>query len=97
MYNNDYGKSYILFIGGALSGLTLLYVLSIMMERRFTGIIQTLSIGNIVTLGFHPIIVAAIEPQNDYLVYIISFVILISFYPVIQLARKYCPLLIGST
>ena len=95
MYNNDYGKSYILFLLGSISGTIIIYILSVMLGQQSNSIIQTLSIGNIVTLGFHPIIVKAIEHHGNLIDYVYSFCILIMFYPIIIFATKYFPYLLG--
>lgn len=96
VYNNDYGRSYILFLIGSMCGTILLYTISVMMENRFSSIIQTLSIGNIITLGFHPIIIAQIGPQDGFIAYATSFIILFSFYPITLLAKKYFPYILGA-
>lgn len=95
MYNNDYGKSFILFLLGSITGSVLLYILSIMLEKNFKSIIHTLSAGNILTLGFHPIVIAAIGRHGGYIDYVTSFFILISFFPIIQLTRMYFPYILG--
>lgn len=96
VYNNDYGRSFILFIIGSISGTILLYAISVMMEKRFSSTIQTLSVGNIITLGFHPIIIALIGPQGGFIDYATSFIILLSFYPITLLAQKYFPYILGA-
>ena len=70
-------------------------LLSIMLEKNFKSIIHTLSAGNILTLGFHPIVIAAIGRHGGYIDYVTSFFILISFFPIIQLTRMYFPYILG--
>lgn len=96
VYNNDYGRSYLLFLTGSMSGTILLYTISITMKERFAKFIHILSIGNIITLGFHPIIIALIGHQRGFIVYIISFIILISFYPITVFAINHFPYILGA-
>lgn len=96
VFNNDYGRSYLLFLVGSVNGTILLYSFSITMKERFAKFIHILSIGNIITLGFHPIIITSIGPQKGFIVYIISFIILISFYPITVFSIKHFPYILGA-
>jgi len=96
LYNNNYGNSFILFLIGSISGTIFIFILSIMMGNKINPIIQTLSLGNILTLGFHPIIVSLIGHHGSFVDYIFSFCILILFYPIILFSNSYFPYLLGT-
>ena len=98
LYNNNYGISFILYIIGMFDGTVIVYYLS-KLNWGGTNIFITLSIGNIVTLGFHQIYINLTRlylPPQPYLSYIIALIILLSFYPTIRFCLSFCPFIIGN-
>ena len=99
LYNNGYGQSFILYLGGILIGTTMIYFLSKINGKYATNIITTLSAGNIITLGFHQFFINLIKmtlPFLPYLSYGLAILILLIFYPIIKFCQAYCPIIIGN-
>lgn len=99
LYNNDYGCSIFLYIISTLCGASFVFHLSKINKIYNKNIILTLSIGNIVTLGFHQIFINLIRiylPPLPYLSYLLAVLILLSFYPITRLCQVYCPFVLGN-
>ena len=97
-FNNNYGHSFILYIIGTLGGATAIFSLSKLFDSFYNIIINILSIGNIITLGFHQIFVDLLRlhlPLTLYLSYVLALTILLTFYPIILFCRSWCPLFLG--
>lgn len=99
LYNNDYGWSFTIYIISTLCGAFFVFNLSKIDKIYNTNIILTLSIGNIVTLGFHQFFINLIRiyfPPLPYLSYLLALFILFSFYPIIRFCHVYSPFILGN-
>jgi hypothetical protein len=98
-FDNGYGRSFLLYIGGTLGGTMGVYALSKLFDNKLSPLVKTLAIGNIVTLGFHQIFINLIRmhlPAMSYLSYLLAFAILLAFYPIIRCCQSWCPILLGN-
>lgn len=100
VYRNEYGSLFSLYLLSGLAGVTLVYILSkLTYVNKWGGVIKTLSQGNLLTLGIHIYLITllkAIMPTSDVLYYVLAFVILVFMYPIIKLAERKAPYLIGK-
>lgn len=98
VFNNGYGRSFLLYLLGMFNGAVGVYTLSKIFTQFAQTIIYTLSFGNILTLGFHQIFVNIIniymEPM-PYFSYIMAIIIILLFYPIIILCNNRFPILLG--
>lgn len=99
MYLNGYGDNFALFILGGLAGTFMLYVVSLWLSRLSGQTIPfTLSKGSILIIGLHIIIVRRLMQLPDRFWgedFIASLLILLLFVPIIRLAERFFPLLLG--
>lgn len=98
LYSNSYGNSFILYLVGTLCGALFIFLLSKQFETRFVYFIYILSFGNIVTLGFHQIFVNTIRMYlntSNYLMYLLAFIIILVFFPIIIFCKSHFPILLG--
>lgn len=98
VYDNGYGKSILLYLIGSFNGAIGVYALSKLFNHYAQTFIQTLSMGNIITLGFHQVFVNIIRmslPPLPYFSYILALAIMILFYPLILLCKNWFPILLG--
>ncbi len=99
MYLCGYGNYYTLYIIGGMAGTLLLYVLSLWLSRLpYRSMMTTLSQGSILIIGFHIVIVRRLTelPNRLWLEDLLfSLLILISFIPIVLLADRFFPLLLG--
>lgn len=98
LYNNGYGRSFTLYLIGAICGALLVYTISKLIDSQFKSIIYILSFGNIITLGFHQLFVNIIRihfNSSSYYPYIWGLVILLVFYPIILFCKSYFPIILG--
>lgn len=103
MYKCSFGSSMVLCFIGAMCGTSLLYVLSIFLQfiqsKIINTIVSTISGGTLIILGFHSTIIQFVTyflPISNYLLYILSFFILIFFVPIIIFLKKYFPIIYGK-
>lgn len=100
MYRCGYGNSFLLFVVGALGGIMLLYIVSLWVCRLlYSSIVEKLSSGSILIVGVHIIIVRRLmelpnRTWGEDLLF--SLMILLAFYPIIILTKRYCPILLGQ-
>lgn len=99
MYLCGYGNNYALYIIGGIAGSMMLYIISLWMSRLpYRSMVLTLSKGSILIIGLHIIIVRRlVELPNrmwgeDLLM---AIMILLLFVPVVRLAERFFPLLLG--
>ena len=94
-FRNDYGKNFVLYLIGGLSGSIIVFAISKLLQSVKSQIIQTISNGSIIILGLHyPLIrYFRIAPELDF---ISALTILILFVPIINICAKYAPFLIGT-
>lgn len=99
MYLNGFGNNYILYIIGGMAGTTMLYVISLWLSRLpYRTMVHTLSKGSILIIGLHIIIVRRLlELPNmvwgEDMIY--SILLLFSFVPIINLAERFFPIILG--
>ncbi len=100
MYLCGYGDCYSLYIIGGLAGTLLLYALSLWLSRLLPGqTVQMLARGSILIIGLHIVIVRRLTELPDRLWcedLLMSVLILLAFVPLVSLAERFCPLLIGQ-
>lgn len=99
MYLNGYGQSIFLFFFGAISGIYWVYFIARLMDGVASKIIYILSIGNILTLGLHPFLVASLHGSgilNGIVDWGLAIVIMILMYPTIKFCYQYLPWLMGK-
>ena len=98
MYITRYGNNYILFWIGAFSGSIMIFSISIIMGKKRHLIIETLSNGLIVILGFHQLILffyKYIHSESFMVECFFSLLVLLTFFPIIILCKKHFPILLG--
>lgn len=100
MYLCEYGNDYVLYILGGMAGAVMLYVVSLWLSRLpYRNMMMTISKGSILIIGSHIVIVRRLTELPDRmwgedLVY--SFLILLVFVPLIQLAELFFPIVLGK-
>lgn len=94
MYKNDYGLSFILFILGGCVGTVSIFGISKLLNSYKSRIVEDISIGSLIIIGLHLQLInyTKITPSLDV---ISAMILTLMFVPVIRLAKKYCPLIIG--
>ena len=98
LYQNAYGKSFVLYLIGVVGGIILLFILAKLFEKKKYRFISILSTGNILTLGFHQFFVNAIQMNfntNNFYSYVLAFIILTLFIPMIIICKAYFPFILG--
>ena len=101
MFDATYGKNIILFFIGGISGTMVVFLMSFMLRNVKSKVIDTISVGNILILGLHPIFIRAYHLlpevyQSVYMDYFAALVILFAFIPIIHLSKRYFPVILGS-
>jgi len=100
MYLNGFGQNYVLFIIGGMAGLTMLYVVSRWLSRmHYVNMVNSLAQGSILIIGLHIIFVRRLTCLPDrFWVEDLAFsiLILIAFIPIITLAEKWFPMILGK-
>jgi hypothetical protein len=99
MYLCGYGNYYTLYIIGGMAGTLLLYVLSLWLSRLpYRSMVATLSQGSILIIGLHIVIVRRLTElpnrlwEEDLLM---ALLVLLVFIPLVRLAERFFPLLLG--
>lgn len=99
MYLCGYGNSFVLYILGGMAGAVMLYVISLWLSRlSYRNMVFTLSKGSILVIGLHIIIVRRLTELPNRMWgedLIMAILILLLFIPVVSLAEKFFPLLLG--
>ena len=99
MYVNDFGGNFILFLLGGIAGTAFVLILSKLLSVYKSNYIKVLSNGTIIILGFHMIfrrIIKSIIPGQTLYDVMLAAVIMAFFFPIIIIAEKYFPLIIGK-
>lgn len=100
MYKNGFGNNYIMYLLGGMAGASMLYIISLWLNRlHYQNMVVTLSKGSILIIGLHITIVRRLTQLPDrYWVedLILAILILLAFLPIVQLAERFCPILIGK-
>ena len=94
VYMNDYGKNFLLYLVGGLSGTVLIYIISKWLNKIESSIVSTISTGSIIILGLHFSFIRyiKIKPELDT---ISALILLLLFVPLIRFCEKKLPILIG--
>ena len=99
MYLCGYGHYYGLYLVGGFAGTLMLYVLSLWLGRLGqSDMTTTLAKGSILIIGLHIVIVRRLTELPDRFWiedFLLSVIILLFFIPVVRMAEKYFPLLLG--
>lgn len=98
IYKNSFGTDFALYTVGGIMGTGLIYIVSRLAAQRDFVVIRDLAIGNITTLGLHPIIILAIRGIYPHMVgieYIIGFLIMLTMIPVIRFSKRKMSVLLG--
>lgn len=99
MYVNGYGANFSLFLLGGIAGITLTFVISKWIGRYDSRVIKLLSKGTMLILGYHMILkgfMRAIFPNVSWLDFLLAFIILLLFIPIISRAERYFPIILGK-
>lgn len=97
MFACNYGNNLFLFLTGGIAGITWSFCVSKLLCFK-SFVITKISVGSILIMGFHPhfITLGKMLYQESYLLdYAISLSIVILFVPIIMLAERYFPLILG--
>lgn len=102
MYTGHYGNMLSLFFANAFIGIFIILVFAKYIGCRMASLVETISIGSILILGFHGHLLTLYKViptsclMGDSFKYIYSLLVLIVFVPIITVTKKYCPILIGA-
>ena len=99
MYQCGYGNSIVLFFLCGIAGTILIFYISKYLERTSCTLIQTISTGTILILGFHLHLVQFITkciPNRTLMDVTFSFIIVLLFVPVIQKCEIHFPYILGK-
>ena len=99
MYKNCFGNNFVLYLLGGMAGTVMLYVVSLWLGRlSYHNMVVTLSKGSILIIGLHIIIVRRLTELPDRFWVedlMLAILILLAFVPMVQLAERFCPILLG--
>lgn len=97
MYICSYGGNMLWFLLGGIAGAASIFAISKMLGRA-PMFVEKISNGTILILGFHIYIIPLFSRfyHNSYYDFISAFVIVLLFIPIIILAEKHFPLLLGK-
>lgn len=97
MYRCGYGRSLLLFLIGGISGTCCIFAISKTLGKAPKSVLA-ISTGTVIVLGFHQHMISLIRTylQSSLLDYVYAFIILLLFIPVVRIAQKHCPFLIGK-
>lgn len=101
LYQCQFGKDFTLYIMGGVNGTILVFLVSFLLQKYDSKILQVLSSGTIIILGFHQIlfhVVYNVPHIKEYpsLYYIAGAFVLFAFYPIILFTSKYFPIFLGG-
>lgn len=100
LYRADYGHNFFAFFIGASLGYLAIYFISRMIQDLHPKYLITLSKGTIIILGFHNLLIKTIQLNDEKfwgigIDFLFALLILLLFVPIILMAEKYLPLLLG--
>lgn len=105
MYMNMYGDSLLLFIVAALCGSAAILGLSLLFDGYSNKLLRVISSGTIFILVFHRELLHPLLKwighqefgiyMGDFLMALSSAVVLIAFYPLILIVKKFLPIVLG--
>ena len=101
MFEAHYGKNIILFFIGGISGTVSIFMFSFLMNSFQTTVVDIISRGTIVILGFQLILIQLyyhvpkgwLGAIDDYFA---AFIILLLFVPIILFTERFFPVILGS-
>lgn len=104
MYKNGFGVNYFLFYVGGISGTMIIFFISIKLKAFNGNILEILSLGTIIILGFHGYFIMATSIVSGHILklhlhitsYLVAALILLVFYPIILFFKSYFPIILGS-
>ena len=100
MYGAIYGNNILLFLSGSLAGTISVYAIALLLSRYNPNLISLLSRGMIIILGFHNFFLMVYKNflrdyRAPFIDYICSLLILLMFIPIIKIAERWMPALMG--
>lgn len=99
MYLNSYGNNYLLYILGGMAGVVMLYSISLWLSRLpYQEIGHILSKGSLLIIGLHIIVVRRLTDLPNRMWgedILFSILIMLCFVPVIIVADRFFPILLG--
>ena len=97
MYICGYGSNFLWFLVGGMAGTSFIFALSKLLGHTH-GYITTISRGTILILGFHMHLIALARHffHCSIVDFIFAAIIVAIFVPVIMMAEKYFPLVLGK-
>ena len=97
LYRFIFGNDLVLCLLGGLAGTTTLFFVSKLLDFP-AGWIRTLAVGSVVTLGFHRYLIVFYRhffDKNPF-DFLVAFIILLIFIPVIRFCIRHVPWLVGN-
>ena len=97
MYLGDYGCYISLFILGGIAGTFIIFALSKILGKS-PFFVKKISSGTIIILGFHSVLIKVCRHffDSSLLDYVLAIVITILFIPIIMMAERYFPIILGK-
>lgn len=106
-YEGGFGNSIFLFVLNAIMGISLMFVLCSLLIGYKPSWLLTISTGSILILAYQNIaikayggvfLIGAIKEykNNDLITFIVALIIMNAFVPLIRLAQKHVPILMGG-
>lgn len=105
MYMNMYGNSLLLFIVAALCGSAAIFALSLLLNQYSSKLLRVISSGTILILVFHRELLHPLLKwighqdlgiyTSDFLMALSSALVLLAFYPLILIVKKFFPIVLG--
>lgn len=102
-FKADWGTSFLLMLIGSFIGITMIYIISVILEVIMpkNKYLTVISNGTIIILAFHTQIIYILYRtffygRNDIITLFFSILIIITFIPVIQFFIKYIPTMVGG-
>lgn len=97
MFQNQYASSLVLFLAGSVAGTGCVFCFSKLVDEHCRRLVVTLADGSILAVGLHFMLIRNLFDYDlNYLYYLISIIVLLLFYPLTQLSKRYFPVLLGS-
>lgn len=105
MYFCEYGNNLFLCCINIAIASVALFIICVLLKKRCTQFIQTMSIGNILVLGYHGIPLNITLLKAPWITTLggeiigtafYAFILYILFFPAVILASKFCPIIIGG-
>jgi fucose 4-O-acetylase-like acetyltransferase len=96
----QFGQFPIVFFIGAISGTISIFSLSRIIDKYKFKMINNISNGTIIILGFHQLIFSSLQGRivsdNFFTALLVSLIIVLFCYWLILFASRYCPILLGG-